>query len=181
VQEISKKPSQAPAEFVKARVVALASGARRSLLAVLVVGTLVLAGWALSRSVPHDGLHLFARSSTAVVRQPAVQTPALPDPPMVQPVNPAAVVAVPPEPLTAKPFHPKSSHSKSSNPVAVREKHHVPDLQIENTLDGGSGLIVFEIQVCREHQRLHKIQAQEALPPHQLPGSFPSERPSRAS
>jgi protein TonB len=110
---------------------------------------LVLAGWALSRSVPHDGLHLFARSSTAVVRQPAVQTPALPDPPMVQPVNPAAVVAVPPEPLTAKPFHPKSSHPKSSspkssNPVAVREKHRVPDLQIENTLDGGSGLIVFE-------------------------------------
>jgi protein TonB len=144
VQEISKKPSHAPAEFVKARVVALASGARRSLLAVLVVGTLVLAGWALSRSVPHDGLHLFARSSTAVVRQPAVQTPALPDPPMVQPVNPAAVVAVPPEPLTAKPFHPKSSHPKSSNPVPVREKHHVPDLQIENTLDGGSGLIVFE-------------------------------------
>jgi protein TonB len=144
VQEISRMPSRVPVESIKARVVALASGARRSLLAVLVVGTLVLAGWALSRSVPHDGLHLFARSSTAVVRQPSAQMPALSDPPMVQPVNPAAVVAVPPEPLPAKPFHPKSSSLKSSNPVPVREKHHVPDLQIENTLDGDSGLIVFE-------------------------------------
>ncbi|MFZ0277079.1 MAG: TonB family protein [Candidatus Sulfotelmatobacter sp.] len=147
VQEISRKPSQVLVESIKAKAVALASGARRSLLAALVVGTLLLAGWALSRSVPHDGLHLFARNSRAVVRElsaPAPMPAAAPNPPTVQPVKPEAIVTAPAEPLPAKPSPRKSSLPKSSNPPSVRAKHHVPDLEIENTLDGDSGVIVFE-------------------------------------
>ncbi|MGA8500979.1 MAG: GAF domain-containing protein, partial [Candidatus Sulfotelmatobacter sp.] len=151
VQEISSPRSQVLAESIKAKAIALASGARRSLLAALVVGTLLLAGWALSRNVPHDGLHLFARNSRAVVRQPSApaQMPTLPDPLMVQPVKPAAVVPVPAEPFPGKSVPAKSvpakpSLPKSSKPLSVRAKHHVPDLQIENTLDGDSGLLVFE-------------------------------------
>jgi len=147
VQEIRRVPSQIPAESIKARAVALALGARRSLLATLVVGTLLLAGWALSRSVPHDGLHLFARNSTVVVPQSSAPAPmpvAIPDPPIVQPVKPAVVASVPAEPFPAKPSPPKSSPAKSSNRVTVRAKHHVPDLQIENTLGGDPGVVVFE-------------------------------------
>ena len=128
-------------ESIKARAVALASGARRSLLAALVVGTLLLAGWALSRSVPHDGLHLFARNSTVVVRRSAVpaEMSGLPTPPMVQPVKAAAIAQVPAEHPPVKPSLPKSS-----SPPSVRAKHHVPDLEIENTLAGDSGVLVFE-------------------------------------
>lgn len=138
VHEISRMPSQVPVESVRARAVALALRARRWLVAALVVSTLFLAGWELTRSVPHDGLHLFARNSTAVVRKSSAQTPAFP-PPMVQPVKPAAIAPVPGEPIPAKSF-PK----RASNPASVRPTHHVPDLQIENTLDGGSGVVVFE-------------------------------------
>jgi TonB family protein len=136
VQETSRIPSQVPAESIKAKAVALASGARRWLVAALVVGTLLLVGWELRRSVPHDGLRLFARNSTAVVPQSSspAQMPALLSPPIVQPVNPAAIA-----PLPAKSFP-----ARSSNPVSVRAKHHVPDLEIENTLDGDSGVVVFE-------------------------------------
>jgi len=142
VQEISRARARALAESIKARAVAFGARARRSLLAALVVGTLLLVGWELSRSVPHDGLRLFGRNSTAVVRQlsaPAPLPAALPSPPMVQPVKPAAMVQLPAEPLPAK-----ASLPKSSNPPSARAKHHVPDLQIENTLDGDSGLVVFE-------------------------------------
>ncbi len=142
VQGISRIPSHVPLESIKARAIALASEARRSLLAALVVGTLLLAGWTLSRSVPHDGLHLFARNSTAVVRQPSAPAPmpaALPDPPIVQPVKPEAIAPASTKPLPAKHFP-----TKSSNPASVRAKHHVPDLEIENTLDDGSGIVVFE-------------------------------------
>ncbi len=142
VQEISRIPSQVPAESIRARAVALAMGARRWLVAALVVSTLLLAGWELTRSIPHDGLHLFARNSAAVVRRssaPAPMPAALSNPPEVQPVKPAAIA-----PVSAEPFPAKSSPKKSSKPAAVRAKHHVPDLQIENTLDGDSGVIVFE-------------------------------------
>jgi TonB family protein len=142
VQEIRRIPSHISVESIKARAIALASGARRSLLAALVAGTLLLAGWTLSRSVPHDGLHLFGRNSTAVVRQPSALLPmpaALPNPPMVEPAKPAAIAPVPTNPLPAKPFP-----AKSSNSVSIRAKHHVPDLEIENTLDDGSGIVVFE-------------------------------------
>ena len=142
VQEISRARARALAESIKARAVAFGARARRSLLAALVVGTLLLVGWELSRSVPHDGLRLFGRNSTAVVRQlsaPAPLPAALPSPPMVQPVKPTAMVQLPAEPLPAK-----ASLPKSSNPPSARAKHHVPDLQIENTLDGDSGLVVFE-------------------------------------
>jgi protein TonB len=147
VQEISRIPSLVLAESIKAKAVALALGARRSLLAALVAGTLLLAGWALSRSVPHDGVHLFARNSRAVVRQPSAPAPmpaAVPNPPTVQAVKPAAIVTTPAEPSSAKPSPRKSSLPKSSNPLSVRAKHHVPDLEIENTLDDESGILVFE-------------------------------------
>jgi protein TonB len=146
VQEISRMPSHVSVESIKARVVALASGARRSLLAVLVAGTLLLAGWALSRSVPHDGLHLFARNSTVVVRPSGVpaEIPGLPDPPMVRPVQPAAIAQVPAEHPSAEHPPAKPSLPRSSSPLSVRAKHHVPDLEIENTLDGDSGLLVIE-------------------------------------
>jgi protein TonB len=142
VQETSRIPSQVPAESIKARAVALATGARRWLVTALVLGTLFLAGWELSRSIPHDRLRLFARNSTAVVPQPSSPAPmpaALPNPPIVQPVKPAAIAPVPAKPVPAKSFP-----AKSSNPVSVRAKHHVPDLEIENTLDGDSGVVVFE-------------------------------------
>ncbi len=146
VQEISRAPSQVLAESIKAKAVALALGARKSLLAALVAGTLLLAGWALSRSVPHDGLHLFARNSRAVAGQSSAPAPkpALPDPPIVQPLKPAVIVAAPAEPLPAKPSPPKSSLPKYSSPLSVRAKHHLPDLEIENTLDDDSGIVVFE-------------------------------------
>jgi periplasmic protein TonB len=141
VQEISRMPSHVSVESIKARAVALASGARRSLLAVLVVGTLLLAGWALSRSVPHDGLHLFATNSPVVGRRSAMpaEIPGPPDPPTVQPVKPTAIAQVPAEHPPAKPSLPKSS-----SPPSIRAKHHVPDLEIENTLDGDSELLVIE-------------------------------------
>jgi periplasmic protein TonB len=136
VEEISSIPSQVPAESIRARAVALASGVRRSLVAALVIGTLLLVGWELTRGIPHDGLRLFARNSTAVMPQSSAsaQMPALPNPPSVQPVKPAAIAPAP-----AKLFPSKPSH-----PVSVRAKHHVPDLEIENTLDGDSGVVVFE-------------------------------------
>ena len=142
VQEISKIPSHVLAESIKARALALASGARKWLVPALVVVTLLLVGWELRRSVPHDGLRLFARNSTAVVPQtlPPAPMPAVrPDPPAVQPVKPEAITPVPAKPLPAKPFS-----DKSSKPVPVRAKHHVRDLEIENTLDGDSGLLVIE-------------------------------------
>ncbi|MFZ0142974.1 MAG: TonB family protein [Candidatus Sulfotelmatobacter sp.] len=141
VQEISRMPSHVSVESIKARVVALASGARRSLLVVLVAGTLLLASWALSRRVPHDGLHLFARNSTVVARRSAVpaEISGLPAPPMVQPVKAAAIAQVPAEHPPVKPSLPKSS-----SPLSVRAKHHLPDLEIENTLAGDSGLLVIE-------------------------------------
>jgi protein TonB len=141
VQPISRIPAHVPAESVpaesvKARAVALASGARRSLLAALAVGTLLLVGWVLTKSVPHDGLHLFARNSTAVVQQSSAPapTPALPNPAAVQPVKATA----------SAPVLAKSVPGKASNPAPVRGKHQVPDLEIENTLDGDSGVVVFE-------------------------------------
>ena len=136
VQETSRIPSRVPAESIKARAVALASGARRWLVPALAIGALLLVGWELSRRVPHDGLRLFARNSTAVVPQPSAsaQMPALPSPPMVQPVKPEAIAPVPA----------KSFPANSSSPVPVHAKHQVPDLEIDNTLDGGSGLVVFE-------------------------------------
>ncbi len=148
VQEISRMPSQvsaesikARAESIKARAVALASGARRWLAPALVAGTLLLVGWELSRSVPHDGLRLFARKSAAVVPHslPPAQTPTLPDPPVFQAVKPKAIASV-----SAKSVPAKSVPAKSSSPAPVRAKHHVPDLEIENTLDDGSGIVVFE-------------------------------------
>jgi periplasmic protein TonB len=136
VQEISRIPSHVPAESIKARAVALGTGARRWLVPALATGTLLLVGWELSKSVPHDGLRLFAGNSTAVVPQPSApaQMPALPDPPIVQPVKSAAIAPLPAKSFPAKP----------SDPGSVRAKHHVPDLQIENTLDGDSGVVVFE-------------------------------------
>ena len=136
VQAIGRIPPRVPAESIKARAVALASGARRWLVPALAIAALLLAGWELSRSVPHDGLRLFARNSTAVVPQPlaALQMPAPASLPTVQPVKPEASAPVPA----------KSFPAKSSNPVPVHAKHHVPDLEIENTLDGDSGLVVFE-------------------------------------
>jgi TonB family protein len=151
MQETSRKPSRVSAEIIKARAIAVASGARRWLVPALVACTLLLAGWELSRRVPHDGLRLFTRNSMAVVPKssPPVQMPAIPAPPMVQPEKPAAI-----EPVSAKPFPvksvpvksvpAKSVPAKSSNPVSVRAKHHMPDLEIENTLDDASGIVVFE-------------------------------------
>ena len=139
VQEISRVPFQVPVESIKAGAVALAWRGRRWLGPAFVVGTLLLAGWELSRSVRHDGLHLFARNSTAAIQQSSAQMPALPNPSMVQPLKPAAITPVPAKPVPAKSFS-----AKSSNPVSVRAKHHVPDLQVENALVGDSGLVVFE-------------------------------------
>ncbi len=170
VQEINRMPSHVSVESIKARVVALASGARRSLLAVLVAATLLLAGWALSRSVPHDGLHLFARNSTVVARRSEVpaEIPGLPDPPMVQPVKPAAIAQVPAE-------HPpaKASLPKSSSPLSVRAKHHVPDLEIENTLDGDSGLLVIEDTEVEGASTTSHDSVAKSAPPSSSPGMVP--------
>ena len=137
MQEISRIPFQAPVESIKARAVVLASRARRWLVPALVACTLLLVGWELSRSLPHDGVRLFARNSTAGMPQPsppAQGAAAIPNPLMVQPVKPAAIAPVPA----------KSFPAKSSNPVSARAKHHVADLEIENTLDRDSGIVVFE-------------------------------------
>jgi periplasmic protein TonB len=147
VQEISRIPSQVHASSIKTRAVALASGARRWLVLVLVVATLLLVGWELTRRVPHDGLRLFAGNSTAIMPQtlPPAPVPAvLLDLPTVQPVKPAAIAPVSTKPVPANPVLANPFPAKSSDPVRVRAKHHVPDLEIENTLDGDSGILVFE-------------------------------------
>jgi TonB family protein len=146
VQEIGRVTSHVPAKSIKARAAALASRAQRWVAPTLVIGTLLLAGWELSRSVPHDGLHLFARNSTAVVplSSAPAQMPAVPNPPVVQPVKPTAIIPVPTKPFPAEPFPQESFSPKSSNPASVRPKHHVPDLEIENTLEGDSGLLIIE-------------------------------------
>jgi protein TonB len=147
VQEISRIPSRVLAESVKARAAAFASRARRWLVPALAAGTLLLVGWELTRSVPHDGLRLFARNSTAIVPTtlpPAPMPAVLPDPPIVQPGKPAAIAPVSAYPAPAKPFSAKPSLTKPSIPVSVRAKHQLPDLEIENTLDGDSGIVVFE-------------------------------------
>jgi periplasmic protein TonB len=146
MQETSRKPSQVSAEIIKARAIAVASGARRWLVPALVAGTLLLAGWELSRRVPHDGLRLFTRNSMAVVPKssPPVQMPAIPAPPMVQPEKLAAIEPVSAKPFPVKSVPAKSVPAKSSNPVSVRAKNHMPDLEIENTLDDASGIVVFE-------------------------------------
>jgi TonB family protein len=146
LQEISRLTSHVPAKSIKARATALASGAQRWVAPTLVISTLLLAGWELSRSVPHDGVHLFARNSAVVVPQSSApaQMPAVPNPPVVQPVKSTAIIPVSTKPFPAEPFPQGSFSPKSSNPVSVRPKHHVPDLEIENTLDDDSGLLVIE-------------------------------------
>jgi TonB family protein len=72
------------------------------------------------------------------------QMPAVPNPPVVQPVKPTAIIPVPTKPFPAEPFPQESFSPKSSNPASVRPKHHVPDLEIENTLEGDSGLLIIE-------------------------------------
>ncbi len=171
VQEISRIPSRILAESIKAKAVALALGARKSLLAALVAGTLLLAGWALSRSVPHDGLHLFARNSRAVVREQSASAPmpaSLPNPPMIQPVKPAAIIPVPAERLPAK-----RSVPKSSNPPSVRAKHRVPDLEIENTLDDDSGIVVFEDTGVQGGSTTSDDSSARSAPPSPPPGMVP--------
>jgi len=129
--EFSKKPLRSRVEYVKAGVLTLAAGARGSLGTALMVGALLLVGWALMRSDARERLHPSARNSAVALPQAAAaaEGSAVPAPPLVQPVEAKGVVPVPAE---------------SSNPAPVRAKHRVPDLQIEETHDGESpGIVVF--------------------------------------
>jgi TonB family protein len=63
---------------------------------------------------------------------------------MVQPEKLAAIEPVSAKPFPVKSVPAKSVTAKSSNPVSVRAKNHMPDLEIENTLDDASGIVVFE-------------------------------------
>jgi protein TonB len=136
-QEVAKRFFRIPAEYTRAVAVALTSGAQRSLGVALMVGVMVgvslLVGWALTRSVTRGRLRPSSKNSTLVVPQSSApaQAPSVADPPFVRPpVNPTAIVPVP---------------AKTSNPVSVRAEHHVPDLEIEDPVDGtSSGIVLFE-------------------------------------
>lgn len=130
-QELSKKPLPGRVEYVKTEVVTLAAGARGSLGTALMVGALLLVGWALMRSDARERLRSSARNSAVAVPQPAAtaEVSAVPAPPVVYPVDPKVVIPVPDE---------------TSNPAPVRVKRHLPDLQIEETHGGESpGILVF--------------------------------------
>ena len=110
----------------------LASGARRSLVAVLIIGLSLLVGWELTRTVPRGRPHAASRNSTIVVPQSSAtaQIPSVPALSVAKPVSPTAIVPVP---------------ARTSNRVSGRAKQRVPDLEIENTSDGdSSGIVLFE-------------------------------------
>lgn len=130
-QQLSKKPVRSRVEYVKAQVVALGAGARGSLGTALMVGALLLVGWALMRSDARERLRPSARNSAVAVPQASVtaEASAAAAPPFVHPVEPKVVVPVPAE-------------TPSHAPVGA--KHHVPDLRVEETHGGESpGIVVF--------------------------------------
>jgi TonB family protein len=132
-QEVAKRFFRIPAEYTRAVAVTLTSGARRPLGVALMVGVSLLVGWALTRSVTRGRLRPSSKNSTMVVPQSSApaQAPSVADSPFVRPpVNPTAIVPVP---------------AKTSNPVSARAEHHVPDLEIEDPVDGtSSGIVLFE-------------------------------------
>lgn len=130
-QEPSKKPRRSRVEYVKAKVVTLTAGARGSLGAALMLGALLLVGWALMRSDARERRHPAVRNSAPAMPQASAtaEASAIPAPPLVSPVDTKVVVPVPAE---------------TSNPAAVRGKHRLPDLQVEETHGGEApGIVVF--------------------------------------
>ncbi len=118
-------------EYVKAGVFTLAAGARGSLGTALMVGALLLVGWALMRSDARERLRPSARNSAAAGPQSSAtaQLSAAPGPSFVGRATPAVIVPVP---------------ATTSNPVPVRAKHHVPDLEVEKTYDREPpGIVLF--------------------------------------
>jgi TonB family protein len=130
-QEVAERGFRIPAEYTRAVAVTLTSGAQRSLGVALIIGLSLLVGWALTRSVTRGRVRPSSKNSTVLSQSSATaHAPSVADPPFVRPVNPTAIVPVP---------------AKNSNPVSARAEHHVPDLEIEDPVDGNSsGIVLFE-------------------------------------